>query len=219
MPLIQQSGKTADAAAQWLRWADQDYLGARSLLLRGLLVQGSGLSNTAVEKYLKTVLTLKQVTFPRGWRGHDVVFLYEQLAAAGVDLHLNKAYLKILVKAYTTRYPDDLEVGFNIVLEQVKMLAELDATVHRIRKGFELKEGDRTRQTTIDGLLERKDLELLDRNCAFGTYSRADLFAGPSHIYELRILPNETPLEAMYLAQDIKDDGRFDLEALKPGRT
>ncbi len=217
MSLIEQFGKNAAVAARWLSWADQDYIGARALLLKRLVVQGSGLSNTAIEKYLKTVLIMKGVPFPRGRDGHNVVLLNESLVGAGVDLKLNAQYLNILIKAYGLRYPDDLEPGFNIVLEQVKMLTELDATVHRIRRGFGLKEGDRTRQTKFDFLLEQKAPELLERNCAFAECSRVELFSESSHVYELRILSNEAPLEAIYETGQIKDDGRFDLEALKPG--
>lgn len=217
MPVIQQSGKTAALAAGWLSWADQDYVAARVLLLRGLIVQGCGLSNTAIEKYLKTVLVLKGIAFPRGRGGHDVVLLNGSLMNGGIDLKLNAQYLSILTKAYRLRYPDDLEPGFNLVLEQVKMLAELDITAHQIRRGFGFKEGQKTRQTRVDSLLEEKSLDLLDRNCAFAEHSRAALFSEPSVVYEIRILPDGTPLEAFYKTDKIEDNARFDTTALKPG--
>src|ERR1700675_161412 len=125
MPLVSQTGRTAQDAAQWLRWADQDYLAARNLLLHGLVVQGCGPATTAIEKYLKTVLLMKSIGFPRGNRGHNVVLLYEKLMSAGLDLGLNLGFLALLVKAYGLRYPDDLKPGFNIVLEQTKIIAEL----------------------------------------------------------------------------------------------
>lgn len=40
---------------RWLEWAGNDYIAARLLFLNNLLVQGSGLSNTTIEKYLKTL--------------------------------------------------------------------------------------------------------------------------------------------------------------------
>jgi len=148
MPVISQTGQTARNTAQWLRWADQDYLAARTLLLKGLIVQGCGLSNTAIEKYLKTLFVLKGLRVPKGRDGHDVPVLNEGLIGAGVDLALNKEFLKILAKSYRLRYPDDLEVGFNIVLEQTKIIAELDKTVHEIRKGFQFREKSRNRDMT-----------------------------------------------------------------------
>jgi hypothetical protein len=38
--------------------------------------------------------------------------------------------------------------------------------------------------------LQAKNEQLLDRNCVCGIASRRDLFAGPTDVYELRILPN-----------------------------
>src|SRR5690242_8412486 len=135
MPQIHQSGKDARLALIWLGWADNDYIAARSLLLGNLLIQGAALSNAAVEKYLKTLHVVQSLPNPRG---HNVSSLYKNLKTSGMDLGLDAQYLALLVKAYRLRYPDDLEIGFNIVLAQTKMLVELDATVHRIRKGFVL---------------------------------------------------------------------------------
>ncbi|HEY1757857.1 MAG TPA: hypothetical protein VGG72_20980 [Bryobacteraceae bacterium] len=50
---------------QWLNWADQDYLAARSLLARAFLLQGAILANTAIEKYIKAVLTHRAFHFLR----------------------------------------------------------------------------------------------------------------------------------------------------------
>lgn len=206
-------------AAQWLRWADQDYLAARSLLLHGLVVQGCGPATTAIEKYMKTVLLMKSIGFPRGNRGHNVVLLYEKLMSAGLDLGLNLEFLTLLVKAYGTRYPDDLKPGFNIVLEQMKILVELDMTVHSIRKGFHFKQPNGDPPTTVEALAEAENKQLLDRNCVTGSASRRDLFAGPTQVYELRILSNGATIEADYETQGIVDDGKFDAEALKPGHS
>jgi hypothetical protein len=219
MPVISQTGQTAQDAAQWLRWADQDYLAARDLLLHELIAQGCGLATTAIEKYLKTVLLMKSIGFPRGNRGHNVVLLYEKLVSSGIELGLNLEFLTLLVKAYGLRYPDDLKPGFNIVLEQTKVIAELDTTVHKIRKGFQFKQQNGNRPMTLEALVEAKNEQLLDRNCVIGSTSRRDLFLGPTHVYELRVLPNGAALEATYETQGIADDGKFDAEALRPGQS
>ena len=52
-----QSGKDAEKTLMWLRWADTDYLAARLTLPAGLLVQGAALSDTAIEKYLKSLFS------------------------------------------------------------------------------------------------------------------------------------------------------------------
>jgi HEPN domain-containing protein len=217
MPALVQSGEIARTAGQWLRWADQDYVAARTLLLKGLLVQGCGLANTAVEKYFKAVLVISGSSFPRGFQGHDVVHLYEKLLSAGIDRGLNMDFLRMLVKAYRMRYPDDLEHGFNIVLQRVKILAELDATVHAIRKGFQFRQQGGDRANSLEALVEKKNEQLLDRNHIYGS-ERAELFAGATMVYEARVLRSGI-LEVEYEAQRVTDDGQFDIEGLKPNRT
>jgi HEPN domain-containing protein len=216
MPQIHQSGKNASLALTWLGWADNDYVAARSLLLRNLLTQGAALSNTAVEKYLKSLRALQSLPTTRS---HNVSSLYENLKKAGMDLGLNAQYLALLVKAYRLRYPDDLEVGFNIVLAQTKMLVELDATVHRIRKGFVLQKAGKRIVTRLDSFRQANDPRLTDRNCYFGHQltDRAQVFQGDCGCHEIRIIADHLILEATYLTNGIADDGVFDREGLKPG--
>jgi hypothetical protein len=55
-----------DSIANWLRWADDDHIAARQLLLDYLLVQGAALANTAIEKYFKTIfLGAKRLRLPK----------------------------------------------------------------------------------------------------------------------------------------------------------
>mgnify|MGYP005863918159 CR=1 FL=1 len=63
------------SVAVWLGFADGDYIAARSLLRRSLIVQGAIFANTAVEKYLKTVLLVEGKQIPIT---HDVPELYEK---------------------------------------------------------------------------------------------------------------------------------------------
>jgi HEPN domain-containing protein len=218
MSEIKQTGDIAATAERWVHWADQDYIAARQLLLNRFLVQGSGLSNTAVEKYLKAVLIMTGTPFPRGRNGHDVGQLYAKLHDVGIKPNVNTDYLRLTGKAYALRYPDDLEAGFNIVLCQTKMLVELDATVHAIRKGFHFEQVSATgQQRTLQVMLTIKAPEIVDRNCYFGTAKRAELFAQPSACYELRVLGDGEMLQASYDVQEVKDDNRFDEVALKPG--
>jgi HEPN domain-containing protein len=124
---------------QWLAWADEDYLAARALLLRAFVLQGTMLANTSIEKYIKAALVACGVPFRNT---HDVTALCESLKSSGTVAAVNASFLKNLGKAYKLRYPDDLPVGFNIALAQVKVLAEMDATVHALRKGFTLQRTD-----------------------------------------------------------------------------
>jgi hypothetical protein len=72
---------------------------------------------------------------------------------------------------------------------------------------------------TLEALVEAKNEQLLDRNCVYGTGSRRDLFADPTHVYGIRVLPDGSILETGYETQGIDDDGNFDAEALIPGQS
>ena len=109
------------------------------------LVQGSGLSNTTIEKYLKALFVLLGLEIPKGFKGHNICNLYDKIKKKGIELKINEEYLALLVKAYRLRYFDNLEPGFNIALNRTKLLVELDHTVYEIRKGFNFGIGDKKR--------------------------------------------------------------------------
>jgi hypothetical protein len=202
---------------EWLTWADKDYVSARPLLLADLLIQGAVLSNTAIEKYFKTICFMGKVTFPKAC--HDIPKLYEILVSRRIDLGLNQEYLGLLSKVYELRYPDNLDSGYNISLSQAKLITELDSTVFKIRKGFGFKgaSGEKV-GTYFDHLLELQNKILLDCNCSFGVAAREDIFKEKNSCYELRVLDNGTIMEAEYRTTGVKDDGVFDVVGLKPGK-
>ena len=131
------AGKQAADTLMWIRWAEADYLGARMLLLGDLLVQGGALSNTAIEKYLKAVCRHSGMKIPHR---HEVDRLYDTIKSQTVkhELDLNIDYLKLLSKVYKLRYPDDLEVGFNISLNQAKLITQLDRSVQELTTRFRI---------------------------------------------------------------------------------
>lgn len=180
--------------------------------MNDLLVQGSVLSNTTIEKYLKSLFTISNLKVPRT---HDICKLYNKIKTAGIKLKINEEYLALLYKSYLLRYPFDLPTGFNIGLYRTKLLVELDHTVYEIRKGFSFGIGDKKITTQFDMLLEEKNPVLLTKNCYFGSYDRAALFEEESSCYEFRY-SNE--LRAFYQTKKIDDDGRYDVEALRPNK-
>jgi HEPN domain-containing protein len=205
----------ATQAAQWLGWADEDYLAARSLLLRGFVLQGTILANTALEKYLKTALIIHGVRFRNT---HDVLALYDLLRTQVKLPPLLPSFLTLLGKAYKMRYPDDLPPGFNIALAGAKVLSEVDWSVYELRKGFGFARtsGDAA-ITKLDELIRTQGSALVERNVAFGKTSRAELFSTSTVCFDFRVLDNGDILEANYLAGPIQDDRDFTVEGLKPG--
>jgi HEPN domain-containing protein len=98
-----------DSIANWLRWADDDYIAARQLLLDNLLVQGAALANTAIEKYFKTIFLAKRLRLPKV---HDLPLLYRRLNKSGITFPLSNDFLALLFKLYKLRYPEVVSVNW-----------------------------------------------------------------------------------------------------------
>ncbi|MDQ1313134.1 MAG: hypothetical protein QG605_1673, partial [Euryarchaeota archaeon] len=127
-------GEKGSMAFRWIGWADNDYIAARLLLLNDVLaqgsalIQGSSLSNTAIEKYLKALFVHLDLKIPKGFKGHDISNLYGEIKKKGITLDISEDYLAMLFKSYRLRYPD-LNPGDNFILCKTKLLVELDRTV------------------------------------------------------------------------------------------
>src|SRR4051812_16410463 len=102
--VIKVTGKEARMLLHWLTWADADYLAARRLLTDGLLLQGAVLANTAIEKYLKALLSLHG---GKVVRLHDPLLIYREVKKYRSSLELDEKFLELLGKSYRMRYPDD----------------------------------------------------------------------------------------------------------------
>jgi hypothetical protein len=214
MPLITGSVEQSIETSHWVGWADQDYLGARVLLLSGFVVQGTTQAATAVEKYLKAVCTLSNTPFKNV--KHNVSKLNGLLHSRGIKLDLDAEFLKLLNKAFELRYPDELGVGFNVALNSIAILVQLDSSVQRIRRGFTFFKPGRVATTRLDHALATRATELVTKNCAFGDASKEMLFAEPSWSYELRVFPHRGIMEVSYVTEKIAEDGNFRRTAMTP---
>jgi HEPN domain-containing protein len=189
------NGQRTRSLLDWLSWGDNDYLAARRLLLDNLIVQGTALANTALEKYLKAVFALHQKPIPRV---HNPLRLFQEVRSIGT-LQLDESFLALLVKAYELRYPDDLEPGFNIVLSQALILNALDESVFQISRRFTYQKRDGERvQRMLDVLVEARDPRILTMNTALGTLTRDEILNQVSTVYEMRILANRVRMEYHY---------------------
>jgi HEPN domain-containing protein len=198
---------------RWLDWADADYLAARALLLGGYVIQGTSFANTALEKYLKTLFVIFGFKVPKS---HDVRYLYCEIIKEVKSLKLNVDFLELLFKAYKIRYPDDLEIGYNVHLSDAMILSELDSSVFEIRKGFNISKNGDSLKTKFNEALRVRKPELVTKNCSFGGFSREQLFKEESSIYEMRILENNNLIEYSYKVENLNDSKDFLYEALKP---
>jgi hypothetical protein len=203
------SAKSGLAITNWLRWADDDYIAARRLLLDNLLVQGAALSNTAIEKYFKTILLIKRLPWSKN---HNVPALFDMLKKQGVLIPLHEGYLRLLYKAYKLRYPDELETGFSIAMDRTRLLSELDFSVFTIRRGYKIAGPFGDFSSTIEQLLARKDHRLLDRNCYYGQQDRAALFRENGARYCMRVLSPGNMVQATYETIGVPDTRNFNIE-------
>jgi HEPN domain-containing protein len=208
-------GKQAAETLMWIRWAEADYLGARMLLLIDLLLQGTALSNTAIEKYLKGVCCHSGSKIPHN---HNVDKLYTAIKSQNAkhELDLNMDYLEVLSKAYKLRYPDELKDGFNISLNQAKLLAQLDRSVQEITKRFRIENVGKPVLMVLDEAKQKNDVRYLDRNVAVDpAKASALLFSGPSRCYDLRNHQGSI-MEALYTSASVKDDLVFNAPGMVP---
>ena len=122
----------------------------------------------------------------------------------------------MLFKLYRLRYPDDLEIGYNIAINKPKLLTQLDYTVAEIRTGFDLKVNNGQAVTAFDERKKNGDPSLMTDNCYFNNCDRTAIFTRNNTCYEFRVLNDGTFLEAHYQSATIKDDYKFDEIGLKP---
>ena len=201
--------KSAEKIVDWLRWADDDYIAGRQLLLGDLLVQGAGLSNTAIEKYLKTIFLIRRLPLPKV---HDIPALVQRLKKAGIALNLNQNFLALLFKLYKLRYPDELKAGFRVAMDRTRLLTELDYSVFEIRKAFKIIGPFGPIGATIEELLARGDRRLLEKNCYFGSEDRTKLFTENSFRYAMRVLAPRNLVWATYETFGVPDNRNFNVD-------
>jgi HEPN domain-containing protein len=180
-----------------------------------MLIQGCGLASTAIEKYLKAWCAHLKRPVPRT---HAVARLYSEIKKHTSNAFvLNDGFLLMLEKVYGLRYPDDLPNGFNVALNEMKILAELDRTVFEITNSFTFDEG--TSEFVLTKAVRTGDERYLTKNVIANPERAAEWFGSSSQCVEFR---RQDPLihETRYLTPGLEDDGRFDeaVALLVPGQ-
>jgi hypothetical protein len=182
-----------------------DYTAARRLLWDGYLLQGLILASTAVEKYLKAVL----VTQGR-WGQRHLADTYPIFRNSGLDLVnvLNNEYIGHLIHSFSFRYLDDSDAGpESIVIEQLKVLAELDYTVAEIDRRLTV--GPRAGEgTPFQQAAENKNPVVAAHNYLLNGWPKRAFVQRRALQYVLLVERGLILFDAM-LERVALDDGRF----------
>jgi hypothetical protein len=202
-------------AVQFLGIAYKDYLGARSLLNAGLLLQGAVLASTAIEKYFKAILAFRGNESP----GHlskrhiNAAKNYDKRLAAA----LNDSFLVLLQRAYRLRYLDDLPQEFNLVIANREFIAELDFTALTIQESFRMQLNGKDAQFSYHTDKENGDPILHINNYILsGQNKQTFVSAEPQGVYEVRNCKIRGLLEVSYVCTARMSDGQFLREGFKP---
>lgn len=186
----------------YLLLALDDYLAARLLLKNGLLPQAGALAATALEKHLKAVLALNNVSTKKHLGCSGLLTLarkhHPDLASA-----LNRDFMKFLDRAFRLRYASVDGAGFNMVLNQHRTLMELDKTMVKIDSGFKVEGVDSLDATPFREAVRSSNHLLFEDNVPLGGISLQALSARKNKMYEIRVADKLRTLTAEYETESI----------------
>ncbi len=198
--------------------AYEDYIAARQLLINELLIQGCILANTSIEKYFKGMKAILGEEIPRH---HDItVRKFKNTLKnkfGSIYQVINFEFIEFLAKCYQLRYFDEIENNYSIAIIRAKTLAELDFIVKHIENSFSFREpGKEAAENRFTLEKNEKNPKLWDFNHILHGIDKQHYIEKPDKVYEFRKLHNGQIMQVHYVTDQIKDDGKFIYEAIKP---
>lgn len=121
----------ADEALEWVEYAEEDLIMAKSALRRSkpLTISSCFHSQQCAEKYLKAILVSQNVEFPKT---HDLLILNTLCTTAGIFTGFTKEDLgRLSGYAVHTRYP-----GNQPSLEEAKDSLEIAMNIRKFARAF-----------------------------------------------------------------------------------
>lgn len=164
--------------ASFLSTGYDDYLSARILINNGLILQGTILANTAIEKYLKAILTFMEGKLKYS---HKTTFLLEEIKSFDTKLYnqINQPFVALIEKAYQMRYIDSLPNGFRICLVRRNVLAELDFIISILAKKIKLQ-----KETKYEVDEKEKKPSLYENNFVLNNIDKKEFLIGLDDAFE-----------------------------------
>lgn len=204
-----------NAALELMHLGFRDYVGARTLLLAGLPVQGATLGSTAVEKYLKAFAATRGM-FIRGHLKRGLVSVVRQYVPELIGA-LNPEFLSLLQRCYRLRYTDRLPAGFSIAVHSREVLAELDDVILRFENQLRI-----TREpagepvlTPYKEALRTKSVHLCRENHCLLGQPKEEFLEGYNVLHTMMIRGGEEGILECVIAQRSPTDGHFERTGLR----
>ncbi|SHE21096.1 hypothetical protein [methanotrophic endosymbiont of Bathymodiolus puteoserpentis (Logatchev)] len=205
-------------ALEFINLGYKDYIGARTLLLNKLPLQGATLGSSAVEKYIKALLAVRG----ENTQGHLKKAHISSLKNYIPDLtkKLNSEFLDFLRKCYSLRYTDGLPQNFNISVYARETLAELDYTIFNMefQLNFQHAEGHEI-YSMYRSAYKAGDTRLFSDNYLLLKQDKQMFLSNPDVAYGMRNRPNKGILEVEFKVFESIKDGKFCREAVVPVQT
>lgn len=202
---------------QFFGLAFDDYVAARQLLMKDLLVQGCVLANTSVEKYFKGIKALLGEPIPHH---HDITvgkFINTiKNKFPGTFKLFNLEFLNFLSKSYLLRYLDEIEDDFNLVIIKRKTLAELDYLIAKIEETFEIRHESFDQANSKYKSYKNSNSPLIwEMNYYLQGLDKSNFIKQPDFVQECRKIEYGNMISLAYVTDQIEDDGKFQYEALR----
>lgn len=213
---IQSDPRKALAIQLFLGTGFSDYLAARSLLTSGepsLVLPGSILSSTCVEKHMKAVLVVCDRPAPFRHLNKSIL---DAVKNCNPNLYssLNESFLNFLGKVYTLRYPDTAPKGFTVLAVARQILAELDYTVHTVQTKFRFQQGDSPLKLGYATYMNSKHPLLMKDNHVLLGIDKTEFIEVETLAYAMAVSTKEELVEVLYTIMGV-NNGDF----MKPGLT
>lgn len=178
--------------------AYDDYLAARTLLNHNLILQGTILATTSIEKYFKAILTFKGDTLKHT---HSLKKLLPSIKSFDRTLYdkLDIAFLELIDKSYNLRYIESAPAGFKIDLSKRNILANLDYTISLLYDKMKVQnENGEHNKSKYQIDLESKREELITDNYLYNNLTKEEYLKGFDLGYQINITADKSFVEIHY---------------------
>jgi len=202
-------------AISFLRLGYRDYIAARVLLNSGLIIQGTTLASTAIEKYIKVILALNG----QSKRVHlnKMTELKKLLDDCYFDITtmMDKVFLDVIDKVYQARYYDDIKAPLTFGFFVNQFIGELDCIVdyfeNTVLTGIRDEHGTQI-PTDYHKAVESKDPQLYLNNYLLNGISKKEHMEKEDIAFAIQINPvdvGQDELHASSIKMKIPYDGQI----------